>query len=508
MKLPRFRRAVMAALVMGGVGVASASAQVAPRAKGGSLTDLISGAQWPGLDPATDNQDAADATMLNQIYGGLFYFGPGGTVMPDEAQSWTFKDHNLMVDINLRHGLKFSDGNPMTASDVVTSIDRDLLPSNGCICDADFKPVSSITAVGSYTVQLQLSQPYTAVLDAFNGTAPNWTIDPVALNSVGEVAFAQSPVGAGPFKVVHNTASATLQLTKNPNYWEKGYPLLDNLTFESVGSDQSGFASLQSGQAQAMTTVTTISVIQQAKRTAGFAVHTLPATFYEFVSLNDKVAPFNNEKARLALIEATNSKALVSSLYGNLYRVTEGPTAPGEPFYQPQVPGYPGYNLKKATALVQSIGGLSVTLATTSNTSYWSTEATALDQAWTQAGIKVTLSINTLGATLNQLETGNWQALDSNWGAADPAVALPTYFSSSGPFTGIHDPTLDGLIEKGAAYANPSTRAKYYSQIDERMAKDADAVFMYSKPFFALTKKSVKGIDNNNPVIYWERVSV
>jgi peptide/nickel transport system substrate-binding protein len=474
----------------------------------GTLKLLVIGGEWPNLDPALDTQDAADSTLLDSIYGDLFEFGAHGVPIPDEASGYKFLNGGMTVDISLRHGLVFSDGTPFTAQDVASSISRVLLPQNACICDADFAAVKSVTASGPDTVVLTMSRPFAPIIGAFNGTGPNWTVDPTALTKEGTTGFGQSPVGAGPYKVVHNAANSVLQLTANPSYWKKGYPKVKNLTFTSVANDTSAYDAILSGEAQVAAGVTTIPLIKQVMHgSSSIKVYTTPATFYEFVSLNETTAPFNNIKAREALYYATDPQVLVSHLYGGLYSVVESPTASGEDFYIPKVPGYRTYDLAKAKSLVKQLGGLSVTLATTANTPYWETEVTALQSQWQAAGIKVTLAMNDLEETLAQLEHNSWEALDSNWGGADPALALPTYFESNGPFTGIHDSTLDNLINEAAATTDNATRLHLYKEVAARMNQLAEVPFLYQKPIFTFATKNVHGI-STVAFTYWENVSL
>ena len=68
---------------------------------------------------------------------------------------------------------------------------------------------------------------------------------------MGEKAFKQKPVGAGPFTVVSNSPSNELVLQKNPGYFRQGQPYLDKVTFKSIGGDQAAYQALQAGQADA-----------------------------------------------------------------------------------------------------------------------------------------------------------------------------------------------------------------------------------------------------------------
>lgn len=477
----------------------------------GTIHVVEAGAAWPTLDPATNNQEGPTTAipLMNAIYGGLFEFGPGGKIVPDLATGYSLGHGNRLLEIRIRPGVRFANGMPLTAADVAASMKRDLKPSYGCICDADFKLVSSVTSSGDKVV-VHLSAPDSAIVRTFDDTAPNWPVPMALVKTKAEAKrFEQHPVGAGPFgKVISNTASASVTMAANPHYWKSGEPKLAKMVFTSVGADQSAYASLETGQSQVAYYVTTIPVIRQAIKSSAVKVLKLPATFYEFVSFNTKVAPFNNYKARLALLYATDAPLLVKSLYAGLYNVTEGPTAPGEPFYETTVPGYPTYNLAKAKALVKQLGGLSFRLATTENSTTWTTEASYLSGMWSKAGIHASVEPNSLSETLVQLKNNNWSALLSNWGAVDPAIALPTYFGSDGPFSGVHSAGLDALMNAGVAAASPSARKNIYEKIDRYMAKNALADFLYSKPEFVAESKNVRGISSHQSDIFWGGVTV
>jgi peptide/nickel transport system substrate-binding protein len=336
-----------AALVSGGAGIAPAwttshpiglhRAASSPR-QGGSVVDLRPELTWPGLDPATNPQDTADASMMNAIYGQLFEAGPHGEVVPREATGYKFLDGGLTVEILLRPGQTFQDGTPFTATAVADSIRRDLIPSNACLCLPNFKDVTSVTAADPTTVVMHLSVPFYPIIEAFILAAPNWTVSPTALQREGETGFAQRPIGAGSFEVVTNIPSTKLVLRRFSGYWQRPRPYLDNLTFLSTGSDQSDYSALVTGEAQIAELVTTTQVVKKALTTPGLTVHVLPPVSYEFVALNEKTAPFNNILAREAVMYATNSKAIVKALYQNLYTPVEAPTASGDLFYEPKIP--------------------------------------------------------------------------------------------------------------------------------------------------------------------------
>ncbi|MBO0700624.1 MAG: ABC transporter substrate-binding protein, partial [Zavarzinella sp.] len=474
---------------------------------GGTLHVLTVGTQWPGLDSATDTQDTADANFLNAIYGQLFELAPGNKVVPDEATGYKFSNNFQTVTINLRHGLKFSNGDPLTAADVAWSINRVLDPKNANIGAVNFPTKGPVTASGPYTIVANLSRPDSAFIHAFINEAPNWTVDQKALESMGATAYAQHPIGSGPFEVVSNKASSQLVLKKNPNYWAKGLPRLDGLTFTAVGTDQSAASALQSGGDQLALAISTIPLLKKLP-SQGLTVTKAPSTITDFVALNEQNAPFKDIRARQAVAYATDAPALASKLYLGEYPIVQAQTAPGQEFYKQRNKYFPAYNLAKAKALVQQLGGLSVNLSTTTNTAYWTTEVEALSTMWEAAGIKVNIQDNTLQQMLQITFNHTWQAIDSNWGNnIDPSINDPQFFRTGGPFSGVSDPTLDKLFNESSATASPAARAKIFQQINNRENQQFDAVWLYSKRAFAVSTKQLVpggGLGNNLGIIRWE----
>lgn len=479
---------------------------------GGTMHVLLIGTQWPGLDAATDTQDAADADLLNAVYGQLFELAPGQKVIADEASGYSFSDNFQTVTITLRKGLVFSNGDPLIAADVAWSINRDLLPKYGNIGDVNFPVKGNVTSSGRYEVIAHLTRPDSAFIDAFLGEAPNWTVDEAALNSMGENAYTQMPIGAGPFKVVSNAASAELALKANPKYWNVGYPKLAGLTFTAVGSDQSAASALEAGTDQIAELVSTIPLLKSLPG-QGLVVTTPPSTFNEFIALNEANAPFNNILAREAVEYATNTSALLSSLYYGAYLPAENQSAPGQQFYQQKNPYYRSYNLAEAKKLVSEIpGGITVNLSTTTNTAYWINEVQAIATMWEAAGIKVHVADNSLQQMLGITFDGSWQAIDSNWGGnINPSITMPQFFESTAAFSGVHDPSLDTLFNASAETSSTSARAKIFSEINNLENQQSDAVFMYSKTFFDVSTKNVVdngGLGNNLGTIRWEYLAL
>jgi peptide/nickel transport system substrate-binding protein len=493
----------------------SSAATGAPKA-GGSLVVLESSGysgDWPtGLDPATNVNGAANQDQMNAIFGDLWELNSGGQLSPDLATGYSFSNGGKTVTITLRPGLKFSDGTPLNAQAVVFNWKRDL--ATPCTCKPTNFVAKSITAPSATTVQVNLAAPDGAFVNQLQDSNFSWIASPTALSKMGEQAFKLKPVGAGPFTVVSDTISNTLALTKNPSYWESGHPILSQLTFKSTASDESALEEMQAGQGQVYTGMSSPQLLSSYK--SKFTVTTVPSTSPYDIQFNTSIPPFNNKNARLAIYYATNSALIDQKLFNNTNPVGESFTAPAGLFYEQTVPGYPTYDLAKATALVKSLGGLTVnffTIQQPATTNFME----ALQSMWKQAGINASIHFYPLAGLIQQFESKKWQIALQTAGAWDPAggVGLAFRFLSASPFSGVHDPHLDSLILGGQAATSSTARKSLYDQAAAYIAQNAYGPFLFPLANWNIAAHGVQGPGLTTPIppvavngpVLWEDVS-
>jgi peptide/nickel transport system substrate-binding protein len=485
--------------------------------KGGSLTVLEDSAfagAWPaGLDPATNTNGAANQPYMNSIYGQLFKLNENGKIVPELMTGWTYADGGKTVKLKLRPGVKFSDGTPLDAEAVAFNIKRDL--KSDCTCRPTW-PVKTITTQGTDTVVLNFSRPFAAVIASFIDSNANWTASPTALKKMGERQFRIQPVGAGPFRVVSNKLSSELVLERNPTYWKQGRPYLDKLTFKSIGGDEAAYQAMLAGQAQAYEGMSTPKLVQQASKSDKLKVTQQLSTSPYFMQLNTTIPPFDNPKARQAIYYASDSEAIRSKIFDNMYENTQGFTGPGGLFYEPKVPGYRTYDLAKAKALVKELGGLTIDLGTI-NVLVAKQTIQALQSQWAQAGIKATIHSYDLPGLIQAFQSKKWQAMLQTAGSYDPAQGVGVAFRmfSQSPFSGIKDPKLDTMLNEASGTLDQGARKELYGELAQYISDQAYGPFYFA---FAPANVAVKGVSGPglttampavvvNPDVFWDEVS-
>ena len=448
--------------------------------EGGSMTVLewtgYEGS-WPGLDPETDTDGGADISYMDAIFGELFELGPKGKTIDDLATGYKYTNTTKTIDVFIRPGVKFSDGETFTPTAVAADWKADLTTS--CSCKPIFdQPTPPVIAAITGGVSITLDYVDASFIASMQGSIFNWIVAPGALAKDGPTKFALTPVGAGPFEVVSDTPSSELVLKKNPYYWQKGLPYLDSLTFKSVANTEAAYEAMLAGTGQAYEDISSPSLAKEFGK--HFTLTSEPSTSPYDIQLNTSIAPFNTVTARKAIYYATTAKLLDQKLFGGATPVGESFEAPAGLFYEKNVPGYLKYTLKKAKAIVKKLGGLSFTLFTISNTAAIKMDE-ALQKMYEAAGMHVTLQDYTLTTLVSEFEGGHWQIALQTAGAFTPAtgVGVAFRFTSHSPFSGVHSTTLDKLLGEASGTTTSSVRKKYYDEAAALIAKNAWGPFLF-----------------------------
>jgi peptide/nickel transport system substrate-binding protein len=483
---------------------------------GGSITVLessgYSGA-WSTLDPAENKEGAATQDFMTAIYGQLFELGSGGKIVPDLATGYTLSPNAETVTITLRQGVKFTDGTPFNAQAVYDNWERDLgtiaiknglnppwliaelpAPKGSAPGTAEPPAKGAIQVTGPYTIVVHQSAPNAAFIDQLFDAIPNWIASPTALQKEG-ASFGTNPVGAGPFEVVSNTPNSELVVKKNPGYWQAGHPYLNQITFKTVGSDEAAYEALLANEGQVYEDMSTTQVIDESE--SHFEVDNNLGTSPYDLQLNTAVPPFNNPKARQAIYAATNFAPILQHLFGGRYPITQSFTGPGGICYEPTVPGYQGYDPTLAKQLIQETGLNKVTIQVGTialSTAQESTQALATE--WEQLGLKVSQQSYPLSGLIAAFEANggkSWESMVQTAGAYDPAggVGVGFRFDSTSPFSGVHDPKLDTLLQEAQGSNSLATRCGFYDQAAQYIAKNYYGPFYFT---FSPANVSVHGI--------------
>ncbi|HTI14676.1 MAG TPA: peptide ABC transporter substrate-binding protein [Dictyobacter sp.] len=494
-------------------------------------------------DPALDD-DAFSEFAIYPVFTGLVSLNDQGLVEPQLAQSWDISTDKMTYTFHLRPNLKFSDGTPLTASDVAYSINRALSSSLGSptapyylhyIKDAiaynggKVKTLigDSLIVVNPTTIEIKISQPIEFFLDTL--TYPcSYVVEPSLIAKYGKnwTAHLSEGGGDGPFKLKSWTHNKEIDLVPNPNYYGP-QPQLKELRLPFYQNQDDTYGDYLAGRLD--DAVIPLADYSSASKRSDFHKNLLLAINY--YTMNYNIAPFNNIDIRQAFALAVNKQQIVSKVWDNSLLATNHIIPQGMPGYDPNLKGPDGTTSltgdpTKAKQLLQEgmkQAGYSnvskippITLDYASGGSQATqAEVAVLQQDWSDVlGIHVNLSdlpINTLfaneskgAANTMQFYTGpawiadypdpeDWTTLQFDQGAAQNGMNYGQNHSTDAAA----QQAVQKEMEQADLMQNPTQRLATYDDIEQKLVNDVIWLPMEQQYWSILRKPCVLGWKDN-----------
>lgn len=509
------------------LGMASARAEdaVDPNAKQGGEIVATYKDDVTTLDPAI-GYDWQNWSMIKSLFDGLMDYEPGTTnLKPDLAESYEISTDGKTFTFKLRHGVKFHNGREMTADDVKYSLDRVTNPKTqspgagffGSIKGYDdvvagkAESLSGVTVVDPYTVKFELSRPDATFLHVmainFAHVVPKEEVEKYGAD------FGKHPVGTGAFKLAEWTLGQRIVFELNPDYWHKGLPHLDKITFEVGQEPIVALLRLQKGEIDLALDGIPPAKFQEVMADPEQKSHVIEGGQLHtgYITMNTTMAPFDNVKVRQAVNMAIN-KARIVQIINNRAVPANQPLPPSMPGYDKDYKGYP-YDVAKAKALLAEAGhpnGFETQLFAM-NTDPNPRIAQAIQQDLAAIGIKA--SIQAL-AQANVIAAGGDKAgAPMIWSGGMAWIAdFPDPSNFYGPILGCAGAVPGGWnwswycnkdLDAKAAEADSMTdpaksaeRNKMWSGIYDKIMEDAPWAPVFNEQRFTIRSARMGGADN------------
>ncbi len=175
------------------------------------------------FDPATAPPQITPFGMLYALHDALVRPLPGQKMGNSLAESWTESPDGLRYEFKLRHGLKFHNGDAVTADDVKFSFER----YKGAGAKELNLRVRQVEIIDPLTVRFVLKEPWPDFMTFYGttATAAGIVVPKKYLTQAGDDALRKHPIGAGPYKLVSHTPGVEVVLEANPDHWRRAPPL-------------------------------------------------------------------------------------------------------------------------------------------------------------------------------------------------------------------------------------------------------------------------------------------
>src|SRR6266705_3826126 len=496
------------------------------------------------LDPALVlSADQASMNAISMIYTGLVQLDDKLQVQPQLASSWDVSSDGLTYTFHLRHNLKFSDGTPLSATDVAYSIDRALQPATkstvapiylSLIKDSDkmlggFIPTlindSLITPdANTLVISIKKRAPYFLAMVTY----PCSFVVEKRLIDTYKTAFTDHLTeggSTGPFKVSQYTHGKEIDFVPNSNYYGP-QPQLHKVVFPFYQQSDNAYHDYLTGKVD--TVGIPVSTFANDKKRNDF--HQIPQLWINYYTMNYLVKPFDNIHIRQAFALAIDKAAIATDVWKGTVLPTNHIVPQGMPGFNPNLTSPDGTqslkgNSAQARALLQmglkevnlaALPPIKLTYATSANVAYFELEVTAMIKMWHDVlGVTVTPVAIDYNSLLTQvtLATGNAAGLQF-WGLTwvaeypDPQDWLTRQFDSGVPNNNMNygqntssnvakQQMQQQQLEKADSNSSEDVRIQTYQQAEQQLVNDVAWMPMEQVTSNFLRKTTVIGIVDN-----------
>lgn len=470
-----------------------AAAQDAPK-PGGKVAMSLADDDVKSFDPipVTDNMSIWTQQL---VYDLLVRTAPDGkSLEPGLAEKWEVSEDGKTYTFHLRDAT-FHDGSPVTADDVVFSLNR-TVSDEASQWGFLFSAVDKIEATDPKTVTISLKSvwaPFLADLALFGAA-----ILPKKLVEAQGDDFFQKPVGSGPFMFDHWTKGAEIGLKKNPNYWTEGQPYLDELTFLTLTDANARMLQFQGGELDIVTDVP-FSQIEAMKANPDVVMLQDSVARFDQIGINVTRAPFDDKKLRQAMNYAVDENAIIQN-------VLFGAGKPANTYlplmygHDDSVPAYT-HDLEKAKALVAESAGKDgfkgeLLVAAGDPVGQQVAQLVAADLA--QIGGQITITQLDPGAKSERVHGMDYDLSIGYYTTdiIDPdeltSFAVQSDGGTQSLWTGYKNDEVDKLAHAAQTETDEQKRLEMYSKIQQLSTDDAPFIFLYYPTGRDATTKAIE----------------
>lgn len=445
------------------------------------------------LDPALST-DVPTGRAVEYVFDGLTRFTPDARVVPGLARSWDIAPNGLTYTFHLRTGVKFHDGRPFTAANVVHSFQRvldpatkggrgePLYPIQGAqdYAGGKAKTIAGLAITNDSTVVITLSEP----LAIF----PKLLAMPVASivpdNPPGN--FGEHPVGTGPWKFVDWRHDDYMLFARNAAYFD-GPPKADSLRARIIPERSTSEAEFESGNVDVLNVPEEETHTWEADESKKSMLASAPALRFWYIAINVTRGPLTDVRVRQALNYAIDGPTILNRVIGGRGTLAAGVIPPILAGADSTRKPY-GHNVARAKQLLAAAGhpnGIDLEL--------WASQsdvspqlAQSLNANLAEAGIRAKIILRDASSMREAARSGNTDLALKEWWADYPDAEnflYPLLHSSNkgvgGNVSFYSNPEFDRVVSAARREQDDAKRAAMYKQADQIAFNDAPMVYLF-----------------------------
>jgi peptide/nickel transport system substrate-binding protein len=456
----------------------------ASQAAGGNDTLKVAlSAEPQSLDPMVDSSGETQ-NILHNVFDSLVIADDQLKQTGDLAESWKFSPPSSW-DFTLRQGVKFHNGDPVTADDVKYSFDRILDPANKSAMQGFISGVTAVTIQDPQTVRVTTATPSAILPEIVKNVM---VVPKKAVEAVGAQAFGKAPVGSGPYRFVDWVPGDHITLAANPDYWA-GAASIKNLILRPISEPSTRVASLESGQVDLISGFAP-SFVDELKSNANLNVVNDPESRTAEIILDtnpaDNFKPFQDVRVRQALNYAIDYDTLINQVMGGLAKRNCNPVPPVFFGYDASIQ-CPTFDVTKAKDLLTQAGygsGFDVTFGGTSGAQPNDIEIEqAIVGMLANVGIRAKLETPEFGVWLDNYHQRKWpMVFHTNGDVVLDADQVFGLFYTSGGRKYFTTPEMDKLVAASENEFDAAKRLPLVQGVIKQAVDQAVWVSLFNMP--------------------------
>lgn len=458
--------------------------------------------------------DSASHSIAGLIYNGLVKYDKDMNIVGDLAESWDISDDGLVITFHLRKGVKWHDGKPFTAKDVLYTYQVTVDPKTPTAYAGDFLKVKKAEVLDDYTFRVTYDKPFAPSLISWSSAVlPRHLLEG---QNITKSSLARHPVGTGPYLFKEWLAGQKIVLVSNADYFE-GRPYVDGHVTRIIPDMATMFLELRARNIDMMG-LTPLQYTRQTENNLfrqSFDKYRYLAFAYTYLGYNLKHPFFADKRVRQAISYAINKEEIISGVLLGLGKPATGPYKPGTWAYNENVKTY-SYNPQKARELLRAAGwtktnndgflekdGRPFTFELVTNQGNETRQKCAeiIQRQLKEVGIDVKIRILEWAAFINDfISKRRFEAVILGWTIPlDPDAYDVWHSSKTAPeelnFISYKNPEVDALLEKARSTFDQKLRKKYYDRFQEILVEDQPYTFLYVPDELVIISKRFRGIE-------------
>jgi len=444
-----------------------------------------------------DDPDALDPTISRAYVGRLVFAAfcdklfdvtPDLKIVPQLATGYQWAPDHRSLQIALRPGVKFHDGEPLDAEAVRFNIERHL-STPGSFRKSEIGEVKSVDVVNALTVRLNLSQPLVPLLAALTDRA-GMMVSPKAARALGD-KLGTRPVCAGPYRFVERVAQGRIVGERFADYWDKASIHIDRVEFVPITDSTARLASLRSGDLQMMERVSPTD-LAEVRADSRLKVVGVPELGYQMIPLNVNNGPRGkllgaDARVRQAIDLAIDRETLIKTVFNGEYIAGNQFVSPASPYYNARLP-VRARDVARARQLLREAGQPNLTFTLVVPPERDRQEVAQIIQAMlAEAGITLNLQTQENVTMLQNGRKGDFDAYFTFWsGRPDPDGNVFSFSTCNGAQNDSHycNADVDALLTRARQVAEPAERKRLYDQATEVMLRDLPRLILWHRRVF------------------------